>query len=75
MVFQKLSRKRPVLNFLNDRDLFLNQKFDISDHPAMIVRKPLLECHKSSVFKSADQASVRLQQLTFKKNGYNTICR
>ena len=61
------ARKRPVVNFLNDRDHFLNQKFDIflcflfplSDHPAfsrMIVRKPFLQRQKRSAFDCAHQA-------------------
>ena len=53
-------------NFLSDHDHFLGWKCDIfvcylfpeSDHPVwsrMIVKKPLLEWHKSSVYDSADQ--------------------
>ena len=57
MLFQKLSRKGPLLQLLNDRDHFLGQKFDIifcflfpvSDHLAwslMILRKLQQLLHK-----------------------------
>ena len=65
----QLSRKWPLLKYLNNHDHFLTQKFEIfycflfpiSNHPkwsCMIVRKPWLECHKSSVFDSTDRPSV-----------------
>ena len=85
MLFQKLSRKRPLIKFLNDPDHFFNQQFDIfcflfpvSDHLAwsrMTVRKPFLECHKSSVSSVFDSADQTCWQLTYKKDGCITICR
>ena len=66
------------VNFLNDRDHFLGQKFDIffyflfpvSDHRAwsrMIVTKPLLECHKTSFLNSADQVSWHIKAVDLQK--------
>ena len=85
MLFQKLSRKRPLIKFLNDLDHFFNQQFDIfcflfpvSDHLAwsrITVRKPFLECHKSSVSSVFDSANQTCSQLTYKKDGCITICR
>ena len=77
ILFQKLSRKRPLLKFLNDRDqqpmsrprptfywsvIWHILLFSVSHKRLcgmirrMIVKKPLHECHKSSVFDSAEQA-------------------
>ena len=85
MLFQKLSRKLPLIKFLNDLDHFFNQQFDIfyflfpvSDHLAwspMSVRKPFLECHKSSVSSVFDSADQTCWKLTYKKEGCITICR
>ena len=70
-------RPRPLLTSFMARILTYSP---VSDHSAIITynncKKPLFNCHKSSVFNSADKACLQIVavDLYYEKDGDNTIC-